>query len=131
VLDRSILLSPNGQSAASSVPSKLSGQFVVIPEDWLERLDAIPGRHAHRLMLKLMRMSWRLRSATIKVTNRALASYKMDRHTKLETLRRLERAGLISVEWRQRKSPLVTILFPTGHPACRYLGTHGAADGRN
>jgi hypothetical protein len=98
------------------------GEFLMIPYDWIDLLDAIPTRHAHRLMLRLMRISWRLKSATIKVTNRMFLDWKMDRHTKSETLRRLEQAGLISVEWRPRKSPLVTILFPVGHPARRYLG---------
>ncbi|MGO9682570.1 MAG: hypothetical protein ACLPTZ_08280 [Beijerinckiaceae bacterium] len=96
-------------------------QFLVIPDDWLDCLDAIPGRHAHRLMLRLMRFSWRLQSATVKVTNKIFLDCKMDRHTKLETLRRLEQAKLISVEWRPRKSPLVTILFPVAHPARRYF----------
>jgi hypothetical protein len=100
----------------------MGAQFLVIPYEWLDLLDAIPGRHAFRLMLRLMRISWQLKSATLKVTNRTLLDCKMDRHTKSKTLRRLEQARLISVEWRPRKSPLVTILFPVGHPARRYLG---------
>jgi hypothetical protein len=96
-------------------------QFLVIPDDWLDVIDAVPGRHAYRLMLRLMRISWRLKSATVKVTNKIFLDCRMDRHTKLETLRRLEQAGLISVDRRPRKSPLVTILFPIGHPARRYF----------
>ena len=34
-------------------------QYVVIPYSWLGVLDAIAGRHAHRLMLRLMWISWR------------------------------------------------------------------------
>lgn len=96
-------------------------QFLVVPDDWLDVLNAVPGRHAYRLMLGLTRISWRQKSATVKVTNKLFLDCRMDRHTKLETLRRLEQAGLISVEWRPRRSPLVTILFPVGHPARRYL----------
>lgn len=94
-------------------------QYVVIPYSWLGVLDAIAGRHAHRLMLRLMWISWRQKSPTVKLTNKALGC-RMDRHTKSATLRRLEQAGVISVQWRPRKSPLVTILFPKGHPAERY-----------
>lgn len=96
-------------------------QFLVIPDEWLDLLDAVPGRNAHRLMLRLMRISWLLKNATVKVTNKVFLDRRMDRHTKLETLRRLEQAGLISVEWHPRKSPLATILFPVGHPARRYF----------
>jgi hypothetical protein len=91
----------------------------VIPYSWLDVLDAVAGRHAHRLMLRLMWISWRQKSPTVKLTNKALGC-QMDRHTKSATLRRLEQAELISVQWRPRKSPLVTILYPEGHPANRY-----------
>ncbi len=121
MLDLSKLRSLDAPSDVAPRKHPTLTQFLVIPDDWLDLLDAIPGRHAYRLMLRLMRISWRLQSATIKVTNKIFLNCRMDRHTKLETLRRLEQAWLISVEWRPRKSPLVTILFPAGHPARRYF----------
>jgi hypothetical protein len=120
--DHAKLRSQDAPSDGASPKRPTLGQFLVVPIDWLDILDAIPGRHAHRLMLRLMRISWRLKDATIKVTNKVFPDCRMDRHTKSETLRRLEQAGLISAEWRPRKSPLVTILFPAGHPARQYLG---------
>jgi hypothetical protein len=122
VLDSSELRSLDAPPVGAPPKRPIGGQFLVIPYHWLDLLDAMPGRHAFRLMFRLMRISWRLKTATVKVTNRMLLDCKMDRHTKSKTLRRLEQAGLISVEWRPRKSPLVTILFPAGHPARRYLG---------
>ena len=121
MLDLSKLRSRGVQSEDASPKRPTLAQFIVIPDDWVDLLDAIPGRHAHRLMLRLMRISWRQQSATVKVTNKIFLNCRMDRHTKSDTLRRLEQAGMISVEWRPRKSPLVTILFPVGHPARRYL----------
>jgi hypothetical protein len=121
VFDLSKLRSPDAPSDAASPRRPTLGQFLVIPDDWLDLLDAIPGRHAHRLMFRLMRISWRQKSVSVKVTNKIFLDCRMDRHTKSETLRRLELAGLISVEWRPRKSPLVTIHLPVGHPARRYL----------
>ena len=121
MLDLSTVRSVDASSAAAKPKNPVLTQFLVIPDDWLDALDAMPGRHAYRMMFRLMRISWRLKSATIKVTNKIFLDCKMDRHTKLETLRRLEQAKLVSVEWRHRKSPLVTILFPVGHPARRYF----------
>jgi hypothetical protein len=121
VLDLSKVRSLDAPSDSASPKHPTLTSFLVVPVDWLDVLDAIPGRHAYRLMLGLMRISWRQKSQTVKVTNNALLDCRMDRHTKSDTLRRLEQAGLISVEWRPRKSPLVTILFPVGHPARRYL----------
>lgn len=121
MFDISKLRSLDTPSDGASPKHQMLAQFIVIPDEWLNLLDAVPGRHAYRLMLRLMRISWRLKSATVKVTKKVFLDCRMDRHTKLETLRRLEQAGLISVEWRPRKSPLVTILFPVGHPARQYL----------
>lgn len=121
MLDLSTLRSLDAPSDGASQKHPMLEQFLVIPDDWLDVIDAVPGRHAYRLMLRLMRISWRLKSATVKVTNKIFLDCRMDRHTKLETLRRLEQAGLISVDRRPRKSPLVTILFPIGHPARRYF----------
>ena len=56
---------PEGASSKRSA----FAQFVVIPNVWLDVLDAIPGRHAHRLMLRLMRISWQLKRPTFKVRN--------------------------------------------------------------
>ena len=121
MFDFSKLRSPDAPSDDASPKRPTLGQYLLIPDDWLDRLDAIPGRHAHRLMIGLMRISWRQKSATVKVTNKIFLGCRMDRHTKSETLRRLEQAGMISVERRPRKSPLVTIRLPVGHPARRYL----------
>jgi hypothetical protein len=36
----------------------------------------------------------------------------MPRVTRLRALRDLERRGLVTVEWRMNKSPIVTVQFP-------------------
>ena len=44
-------------------------EYLVVPQAWLDVLDVIPGRHAYRLMLRLMWISWRQKSPTIKLAN--------------------------------------------------------------
>jgi hypothetical protein len=46
---------------------------------------------------------------TIAVPNGTLAKYGVSRKVKYAALRRFEKAGLITVEWRARKTPLATI----------------------
>ena len=46
---------------------------------------------------------------TIPVPNGKLAKYGVDRKTKYRALRQYEAAGLITVEWRGRKTPIVTL----------------------
>jgi hypothetical protein len=46
---------------------------------------------------------------TITIPNGALTKYGVSRKVKYIALRQLEEAGLISVEWRPRKTPVVTL----------------------
>jgi hypothetical protein len=45
----------------------------------------------------------------IKLTNEVLANWGVSRYQKLRTVRALERAGLVSVIWGDKSSPVVTI----------------------
>jgi hypothetical protein len=46
------------------------------------------------------------------VTTAVMTTAGLSRRHKLEILGRLERLGLIAVEWRGRKAPMVTPLYP-------------------
>ena len=52
---------------------------------------------------------WADKSNTVLVGNKTLSAWGVAREEKYKALRKLEAAGLISVEWRERKSPLVTV----------------------
>jgi hypothetical protein len=47
---------------------------------------------------------------TVAVPNGALIKYGVSRIIKYRALRQYENAGLITVEWRPRKTPLATLL---------------------
>jgi hypothetical protein len=55
---------------------------------------------------------WAERRRTIVLGNQALADLGVDRKTKYRVLRRLERAGRISIERHSLRSPSVTLLVP-------------------
>ena len=46
---------------------------------------------------------------TVEIGNVGLREWGVDSDTKIRALRAFERAGLVSVEWRGRTSPLVTL----------------------
>jgi hypothetical protein len=52
---------------------------------------------------------WSDKRKTVVVANQTLSEWGVARQEKYKALRRLEEAGLISVEWRGRRSPLVTL----------------------
>ena len=59
-------------------------------------------------MLILYR-SWQQQTPTVVVSNTMLRQYGISRETKRRALEQLEAAGLITVEWRATKNPIVTV----------------------
>jgi hypothetical protein len=53
---------------------------------------------------------WSDKNNTVVVANQTLNSWGVSRDQKTQALRLLEEAGLITVQWRERRSPLVTLL---------------------
>jgi hypothetical protein len=125
-LDRFVSRHPPTASAKPRARKKSAAGFVVVPTAWLHALDAIPGRHAHRILLRLLERSWERRSVRIKASNKVLSGVGLSRNTKLAVLHRLAAAGIISLDFSQGCAPLVTILYPADHPALRHLHCSGA-----
>jgi hypothetical protein len=67
----------------------------------------IPGA---MVLVLLDYMAWKTESRTFQLTNALLARYGITRYTKYRTLMKLEKAGLIRVEHRNRQSLTVTLL---------------------
>ena len=80
------------------------------------KLDGAAAAFAAMKCPKAMVYVWLVHQArkagknTVAVPNGALARYGVGRLSKYRTLRELERAGLITVEWRSRKTPLATLV---------------------
>jgi hypothetical protein len=53
---------------------------------------------------------WADNSKTVVIGNQTLKAWGVGRNEKYKALRQLEGANLVTVEWRSRRSPLVTLL---------------------
>lgn len=95
--------------------------LVMMPAEWLPLLDAIPGEHAHRIVLRLLLRSWERKSVTVKASNEMLAGPGLSRNTKLAVLRRIAETGILSLDLSNGQAPEVTIHYPADHPALPYL----------
>ena len=99
--------------------------FVRMPWTWVERLTDAPGKTwlmAHCLLYR----HWRSNGDPIKLANGMLKIDGISRRTKWRALGDLESRGLISIERRQRRSPIIRIRpdVPTlAHDACANLGS--------
>jgi hypothetical protein len=87
--------------------------FVKVPWDWVVRLDGASGQ-TYRLALNLLFLHWKGRGASITLANRTLESDGIPPQTKRRALRDLERRGLVTVNWRENRSPVVHVLVDAG-----------------
>jgi len=80
-----------------------------IPLKWLTTASKLPGRALH-VGISLWYLSGLRKTRVIKLTNVLLADFGVKKDAKRRGLKALEEAGLISIEKRKCKNPIVTIL---------------------
>jgi hypothetical protein len=88
---------------------KRSQHFVMVPWDWLDKLIGCRGQTL-RVAFVILYLNWKARGTPIKLSNSMLLMDGVSRRSKWRALEHLEQVGLISVERRVRKSPIVTVL---------------------
>ena len=109
-LDKLMYVPPSDQIRVGIPPkvAKRREHFIKVPFEWLERLDGASGK-AFVLALHLLYLDWKAKGAPIKLANGMLKIDGVSRASKWRALAELERRGLISIERRSRKSPLITV----------------------
>src|SRR5437870_3990955 len=102
---------PPGQKVElETMRRKRHGRFIPpMPLDWFERVSRLPGK-APVVATLLWYRSKREGSATVTLTQVFLNTFGISRQARYRALQSLEAAGLISVQRRPRKSPVVTVL---------------------
>jgi hypothetical protein len=87
-------------------------RFIMFPMEWqlqLARVDA--DKCAYRVALYLLHESWRSQSIYVRLANIGLKGLGVGREGKGHALEQLEEAGLVSVDRKDRKSPVVKVRF--------------------
>jgi hypothetical protein len=85
-------------------------QFAKLPMIWWEKLEGASGQTC-RVAWYLLYQNWKAGGKPIKLANEMLTKSGIPREAKSVALRDLQRRGLIAVERRPYKSPLVTVLL--------------------
>jgi hypothetical protein len=87
--------------------TRRTDKFALVPLWWAESAAAAGRNINFMVCIDLVYRAWLVRGSgkTFIMPNRK----GVDPRTKIHTLRSLEKAGLITVEWRERKSPVVTL----------------------
>jgi hypothetical protein len=95
-----------------SVTRRRQRRFIPpVPLEWFDRACVLPGK-ALAVGLVLWRLARVRRSNTVRLTQAAVAQHGLSRWEKYAALRALESAGLVAVQQRGRRSPLVTVVEP-------------------
>ena len=85
--------------------------FVRVPWIWVETLSEARYVASYRVALHLLYLNWKQKGGPVKLPNGMLAQGGVAKKQKWRALGELERLGLISVERRHGKSPVVTLLL--------------------
>jgi hypothetical protein len=89
--------------------AKRQQHFIRVPFNWLGHLKGASGQTWH-LTMQLLYLHWKNRGEPIKLANGMLQFDGISRASKWRALTELERRGLIKIERRTRKSPLIRVL---------------------
>ena len=100
------------ETVATDVSSNVRHRapFVVLPLWWAAEASAATNCQKAMGWVWLVHQMCKTKNTTVTIPNRALAKFGVSRRVKSLALRQLEEAGLISVERRPRKTPVVTLL---------------------
>ncbi|HET9534530.1 MAG TPA: hypothetical protein VFP43_04180 [Mesorhizobium sp.] len=82
--------------------------FIRVPFSWLERLDGAAAK-VYALALHLRYLHWRNKGRPFTLANGMLRMDGISRSSKWRGLAQLERRGMITIEHRDRKSPVITV----------------------
>jgi hypothetical protein len=96
--------------ASKHIP-RSTKRFVKVPEIWWEGLAKVrAGGSTYRVAGYLLKRVWK-RGNPVKLTNEGLDAIGVGRKGKRLALGELRRAGLVTVEERPKKSPIVVVKF--------------------
>ena len=96
--------------AKGSVTRKKARPFAKVYLDTAARAFTAVKSQKAMVWVWLLHRAWKRQSQTITVPSGELTKFGVNRESKRRALRQLEAAGLISIDQRSRKTPLVTLL---------------------
>jgi hypothetical protein len=96
----------NQKAPKTAAKTRRTDAFAIVPLWWAARAVEDAGVPVNFMVcVDLVYRAWKAGEKPFIMPNRKGVDHK----TKARTLRGLERAGLITVEWRPRKSPIITL----------------------
>jgi hypothetical protein len=101
---------PEGTAIQPQRIAKRREQFVQVPlaaVDTLTKAD-VSGK-TYAIFLHLLHENWKSHGKPVRLANGFLDRIGVKRNAKTRALKKLTELRLVSVEWRTKKSPIVTV----------------------
>jgi hypothetical protein len=117
-LDQTEVACSKGGDRRSRQPSPIRDKFIAGPIDvsWVCQASRL-GVKALLVGLALWHLKGLRHTATFIVSNLMIRDWGIEPDAKWRALRALEKAGLVTIERRGKRSPLVTLVVPSSAPA--------------
>jgi hypothetical protein len=96
--------------AAAPVRRGKTEPFVKVSLWWIAAAAKAARSPATIVFIELLHAAWKTRSLTFPLPNNRLGKLGVSRDVKRRVLQDLERGGLIRIERRSRRSPVVTLI---------------------
>jgi hypothetical protein len=80
-----------------------------LPLDWMQRAARLPGKTL-QVALALWYLAGLQKSQTVKLASKPLVAMGVSRDAKYDALRRLTTAGLVTLDQKPGKAPIVTLI---------------------
>jgi hypothetical protein len=98
------------ETNAKPTPRRRAESFAKVPLEWAARAAKATGTPRALVWVLLLRLSWQAKGKPFPFPNAALARYGVKREAKRRVLVALEAGGLVKVERRHGRSPIVTLV---------------------
>jgi hypothetical protein len=105
-IDRAVAVSKPVRAPKSS---RRRQQFVMVPWWWVERLGEARYTATFLVAHHLLYRHWKTGGQPVPVSNVALKPLGVSRWAKWRALQELERLGLVDIQTRRRRVPLITV----------------------
>jgi hypothetical protein len=102
------LVAPPEAKSMSGKGQRRRGPFIKFPLTWEAALEGA-SRHTYALALRLLHLWWQ-HKGPFPLSNGKLGERGISRFAKWRALVELKRRGLVSVERRPRRSPIISLL---------------------
>jgi hypothetical protein len=96
--------------SAKKQKAKQEEAFALVPLARAAEVTKCTKTQGAMVWIVLAYLAWKNKSPTVTLSNETMRQYGVNRHVKYRALATLEAAGIVTIKWRNKQSPIVTLI---------------------